>query len=164
MKLVISIFLILSTLQCFGEWAIVETKMESYHRENYAGEPELQLVQKIQNISQNRMYILGQNFGNGRYYYHIESYIKEKESQTWEKLNSSMCGSIGKIAWIEVKPNESIEFTSILSAKHLGSERLLTLKESSSGIEDISSGQTILIGPHTITKTQGANQPEVATP
>jgi hypothetical protein len=145
---------------CLGEWEVLEVRTAPFTRVSYKGAPEMQMNLKIRNISEGPVFVWGQDFGTGQKFYLIESFIRGRTNAVWERQNVSMCGSIGQIGWIEVRPRKSIQSGGIILREYAGRQMLLTFRRASSKGDD--KGSEVLLGPFTIPEPK-QSEPNGAT-
>lgn len=132
-----------------AEWEILEVRTSPYTRDgNYKGPAEMSLSLKIRNTSDRSVLIWGQDWGPNSKFYLIESFIQCRTNATWERQNSGMCGSTGRIGWIEVKAGETIQSGGIIDREKVGRQMLLTFRRAYS--EGDAKGSEVLLGPFKI--------------
>lgn len=132
-----------------AEWEILEVRTAPYTREgNYKGPAEMSLNLSIRNTSDRSVLIWGQDWGSNNKYYHIESFIQGRTNTVWERRNAWMCGSTGKIGWIEVKAGETIRSGSIIFRENTGRQMLLTFRRAYSEFD--TKGSEVQLGPFKI--------------
>ena len=132
-----------------AEWEILEVRTSPYTREgNYKGPAEMSLSIKIRNTSDRSVLIWGQDWGSNHKFYLIESFIQGRTNMVWERQNAGMCGSTGKIGWIEVKAGESFQSGSVIFREYVGRQMLLTFRRAYSQFD--AKGSEVLLGPFKI--------------
>ena len=148
-SIIFSLMFVLVANVCPAEWEILDVHASTRTRESsYQGPPEIELSCKIRNTSNRSIFIWGQDWGGACKFYLIESYIRERDTAAWERQNAAMCGSLGKIGWIEVKPGEVIQSVRTTFQSHVGRQMILTFRRAFTELD--SSGSTILLGPFAI--------------
>ncbi|MDF7797933.1 hypothetical protein P4C99_00560 [Pontiellaceae bacterium B1224] len=156
MKILIILSLVLTSAVCCAEWEIISIQTNPFSRESYNGPPEVEMNIEIRNTSEKPIYIYGQDFGNDNRYYQVESFIKEANSSVWERQNSVMCGSVGKIGWLKIEAGETIHTTRTLYQEYIGREMILAFRRSYSTGD--SKGSEVLLGPFKIPEMNKTSQ------
>jgi len=132
-----------------AEWEILDVRTSPYAREgNYKGPVEMSLSFKIRNTSDRPVLIWGQDWGANSKYYQIESFIQGRTNRVWERQNAGMCGSTGRIGWIEVKAGESFQSGGTIFREYVGRQMLLTFRRAYS--QGDATGSEVLLGPFKI--------------
>lgn len=140
-----------------GEWEITEVRTAPYQRKSYNGPPEMLMDVAIRNTSKRKLFVWGQDFGARHLYYHIESFIRDKDDAVWERQHAGMCATTGRIGWIEVEPGETIRSPSIVFREYAGRQMLLTLRRAFS--KGDAKGAEILLGPFKVPKPEEKERP-----
>jgi hypothetical protein len=103
---------------------------------------------KIRNASKKEMFVYGEDFGQEGKFYLVESFIKNRDNDVWERQNAGMGGGIGTVGWIRVAPGETITETRVMYRIYIGRQMILTFRRAYSKGDD--KGSEILLGPFKI--------------
>lgn len=140
--------MILCAAVCYAEWQIVEVSTAPFSRKNYDGPSEIEMTIKIRNISKNKVYIYGEDWGSEGKFYLIESFIKNTANDVWERQNAGMGGGIGTVGFLPVEPGETITSIGVLYKHYVGNQMILTFRRANSAGDK--RGNEILLGPFKI--------------
>ena len=141
---------------CLAEFEVVSVTTAPFVRSSYNGPPEIIMNLQIRNISEKNIFVWGQDFGTQTNYYLIESFIQNSDNAVWERDNSGMCGSVGRIGWIGIQPGETIRQGNVIFQKYVGQQMILTLRRAYS--DGDAKGAEILLGPFRIPEPNESEQ------
>jgi hypothetical protein len=108
-----------------AQWSIVSVSSSEMEKQTTKTTTDFWLNITIKNDSDKKHYIWGQ-----RGFHIIESFIKSADSQTWERQNIGICGTMGEPSWQPVEPGAEIKLTRRLSTKDIGNSLMLTFQMS----------------------------------
>lgn len=126
MKVVI--ILILSFLlgtPTFAQWSIKSVTSTKMKKQTSKVSQDFWLHITIKNDSEKTRYIWGQ-----RGFHIVAAFIKDTETQVWERQNIGICGTMGEPSWQAVKAGQEIKLLRREAVDDIGKSMMLTFQAS----------------------------------
>ena len=137
-----SFFKLVFALAASTAWA-ADWTVERVAPESIAGAPDGLFVKVVVKNTANRSFFM---LGMSLAYHLVESFIKAKDGDSWEKRSVAVCGNCREI--MEVKRGQSIEVLMRIEPEEAGRPLLLTFRRSL--IPDLKVTEEVLVGPITL--------------
>jgi hypothetical protein len=147
----------------FGQWSIKSISSTKMEKQTSKVSTDFWLHITIKNDSKETLYIWGQ-----RGFHIVEAFIKNSETQVWERQNMGICGTMGEPSWQPVKAGQEVKLLRRESVGDIGKSMMLTF-QASIRPDGMRINSDVLLGAFEIPKIEadkaeqgGADQPATA--
>jgi hypothetical protein len=156
---ILTLSLLLAT-PAFAQWTIKSVSSTKMEKQTSKVSTDFWLHIAIKNDSAKTLYIWGQ-----RGFHIVEAFIKDTETQVWERQNMGICGTMGEPSWQPVKAGQEIKLLRREAVDDIGNSMMLTF-QTSTRPDGMRRNSEVLLGAFEIpelgtTKAEqnGADQP-----